>query len=156
MPSQGQVVTRIAIQANEAQHECRRDSGHDGRAAVVTRITAALMLGFIRLYCGPCHDLGLAWHLQCVGCDNKILWASVGLSLGLIGTCWSSLVDAGLVSIWRERSAEPIMMAGKLHSEVRNVQVFGTFWRNPTPKECRQSDFWRLDSICRCNTIGGF
>ena len=48
----------------------------------------ALPLGFIRLYCGPCHDLGLAWHLQCVGCDKKILWPSVGLSLGLIGTCW--------------------------------------------------------------------
>ena len=62
--------------------------GLDGRRAVVTRIAAALMLGFIRLYCGPCHDLSLAWHLQCVGCDKKILWPSVGLSLGLIGTCW--------------------------------------------------------------------
>ena len=59
-----------------------------GRTAVVTKITAALMLGFIRLYCGPCHDLSLAWHLQCVWCDKKILWPSVGLSLGLIGTCW--------------------------------------------------------------------
>ena len=39
----------------------------------VTKITAALMLGFIRLYCGPCHDLSLAWHLQCVGCDKKNL-----------------------------------------------------------------------------------
>ena len=34
MPSQAQFVTRAAIQANEAQHECRRNSGHDGPAAV--------------------------------------------------------------------------------------------------------------------------
>ncbi len=66
----------------------RRRRGLDGRRAVVTRITAALMLGLLRLYCGPHHDLTLACHLQCVGCDKKILWPSVGLSLGLIGTCW--------------------------------------------------------------------
>src|ERR1035437_3961114 len=66
----------------------RRRRGIDGRRAVVTRITAALMPGFIRFYCGRCHDLSLAWHLQCVGCDKKILWPSVGLSLGLIGTWW--------------------------------------------------------------------
>jgi hypothetical protein len=34
MPSQAQVVTGTVIQANEAQHECRRNSGHDGTAAV--------------------------------------------------------------------------------------------------------------------------
>jgi len=39
-------------------------------------------------FSGPYHDLSLAQHLQCVGCDKKILWPSVGLSLGLIGTCW--------------------------------------------------------------------
>ena len=53
----------------------RHRRGLEGRIAIVTRITTALMLGFIRLYCSPSHDLGLAWHLQCVGCDKKILWA---------------------------------------------------------------------------------
>jgi hypothetical protein len=68
----------------------RRRRGLDGRRAVVTRIRAALLL---QHHCGRCHGLGLAWlglawHLQCVGCDKKITWPSVGLSLGLIGTCW--------------------------------------------------------------------
>ena len=34
MPSQAQVVKRTAIQANEAQHERCRNSGHDGPEAV--------------------------------------------------------------------------------------------------------------------------
>jgi hypothetical protein len=37
------------------------------------------------------------------------------------------LVDVGLVGIWRERSAKPIMMAGKLRAEVRNAQVLELF-----------------------------
>ena len=67
------------------------------------------------------------WQLQCLGCDKKILWPSVGLQSGPLGTCWSSLVDVGLVGIWRERSAKPIMMAGKLRAEVRNAQVLELF-----------------------------
>ena len=35
------------------------------------------------------------------------------------------LVDVGLVGIWRERSAKPIMTAGKLRAEVRNIELFG-------------------------------
>ena len=70
----------------------RHRRGLEGRIAIVTRITTALMLGFIRLYCCSYHDLSLAQHLQCVGCDKKITWPFVGLLLGLIGTCWYSLV----------------------------------------------------------------
>ena len=94
----------------------RWSRGLDGRSAVVTRITAALMLAFIRLYCGPCHDLSLAWHLQCVGCDKNILWPSVGLQLGFIGTGWSSLALLGK-TIHRQdlteevRAAESILQA---------------------------------------------
>jgi len=95
----------------------RRRRGLDGRRAVVTRITAALMLAFIRLYCGPCHDLSLAWHLQCVGCDKNILWYSIGRSLGLVVTCWSSLVLLGKTIHRRDlteevRAAESILRAG--------------------------------------------
>ena len=78
-------------------------------------------------FSGPYHDLSLAQHLQCVWCDKKILCPSVGLQSGPLGTCWSSLVDVGLVGIWRERSAKPIMMAGKLRAEVRNAQVLEPF-----------------------------
>ena len=86
MPSQFREGARRSRLLHRKAARGRR--GLDGRRAVVTRFTAALLLGFIRLYCGSCHDLSLAWHLQCVGCDKKILWPSVGLSLGLIGTCW--------------------------------------------------------------------
>jgi hypothetical protein len=37
-------------------------------------------------------------HLQCVGCDRKILWPSVGLQLDLSGASWSSL---GLSAFWK-------------------------------------------------------
>jgi hypothetical protein len=72
----------------------------------VTRITAALMLGFIRLYYGPRYDLSFAWHLQCVGCDKKILWPYVGLSLGVIVTCWYSLVSLVCVGFWQKESVK--------------------------------------------------
>jgi len=56
------------------------------------------------------------WHLQCVGCDRKILWPSVGLQLGLIGTRWSSLVSLGKMIHQRDwtgavRVAESILQA---------------------------------------------
>ena len=41
------------------------------------------------------HALIRIRHLQCVGCDKKILWTSVGLQSGLIGTGWSSLALLG-------------------------------------------------------------
>jgi hypothetical protein len=86
MPSQFREGARRSRLTDREAARHRR--GFDGRRAVVTRFIGALPLGFIRLYCGLCHDLALVWHLQCVGCDKNILWPSVGLSLGLIGTCW--------------------------------------------------------------------
>jgi hypothetical protein len=56
-------------------------------------------------------------HLQCVGCDKKILWPSVGLQSGLIGTGWSSLASLGKM-IHRQylteevRAAESILRPG--------------------------------------------
>jgi hypothetical protein len=47
------------------------------------------------------------WHLQCVGCDKKILWPSVGLQSGLIGTGWSSLALLG-EKIHRQYLAEEV------------------------------------------------
>jgi hypothetical protein len=58
---------------------------------------------------GHRHDL----HLQCVGCDKKITWPFVGLLLGLIGTCWYSLVSLDLVGTWwllAETAIKPIIM----------------------------------------------
>ena len=55
-------------------------------------------------------------HLQCVGCDRKNLWLSVGLQLELIGTRWSSLASLGK-KIHRQhlteevRGAESILQA---------------------------------------------
>jgi Gp49-like protein DUF891 len=66
----------------------RRRRGLEGRIAIVTRITAALRPDFTRLYCSPDHYLSLAQHLQCVGCDKKILLAFCWPIVGLIGTCW--------------------------------------------------------------------
>src|ERR1019366_10302717 len=96
MPSQFREGARRSRLIDRKAARRRRDL--DGRNAIVTRITAALPLDFTRLYCCPSYyDLSLAQHLQCVGCARKNLWASVGLSLGLIGTCWYSLVSLGLV-----------------------------------------------------------
>lgn len=50
----------------------RRRRGLDGRNAVVTRIAAALPLGFIRLYCGRCHDLSLPGNFSACGVQTKI------------------------------------------------------------------------------------
>jgi hypothetical protein len=107
----------------------RRRRGLDGRGAVVTRITAALMLGFIGLYYGPRYDLSLVWHLQCVGCDKKILWPSVGLSLGLIGTCWYSLASLVCVSFWRERPSKLASWAETFCAGV-NISRFERFCRS--------------------------
>jgi len=62
------------------------------------------------------HALFRIRHLQCVGCDKKILWPSVGLQSGLIGTGWSSLALLGK-KIHRQdlteevRAAESILQA---------------------------------------------
>jgi hypothetical protein len=67
---------------------------------------------FPNIYRAPCR----LRHLQCVGCDKKILWPSVGLQSGLIGTGWSSLVLLGK-KIHRQdlteevRAAESILQA---------------------------------------------
>jgi hypothetical protein len=49
-------------------------------------------------------------HLQCVGCDRKILWPSVGLQLGFVGAGWSSL---GLLAFWK---CNPKKTASRLRS----------------------------------------
>jgi hypothetical protein len=62
------------------------------------------------------HALIRIRHLQCVGCDKKILWYSIGRSLGLVGTGWSSLALLGK-NIHRQglteevRAAESILQA---------------------------------------------
>lgn len=55
-------------------------------------------------------------RLQCVGCDKKFLWPSVGLQSGLIGTGWSSLALLGKkvhrLDLTEEvRAAESILQA---------------------------------------------
>jgi hypothetical protein len=51
----------------------------------------------MRLAYRPYCRLGMAWQLQCVGCDKNYLWYSVGLPLaslvraGLRWACWYSL-----------------------------------------------------------------
>ena len=96
--------------------------GLDGRRAVVARIYRGAPAG---LHCGRCHDLSLAWHLQCVGCDKKNLWPSVGLSLGLIGTCWYFF---GLIgSRWYV-----VAFGGNGHqTDHRGLRSFAPGWASP-------------------------
>ena len=64
MPSQFREGARRSRLMDRKAVRRRRDL--DGRIAIVTRIAAALPLGFIRSNWSRYHALSLAWHLQCV------------------------------------------------------------------------------------------
>ena len=84
----------------------RRRRGLDGRGAVVTRITAALMLGFIRLYYGPRYDLSLLGIFSAWGVTRKLLGLLLAYHWGLLvrlGISLVSLVSLVRGGFWQKR-----------------------------------------------------
>ena len=71
-----------------------------------------------------------------MGCDKKILWPSVGLQSGLIGTGWSSLALLGK-KIHRQDLTEEVRAKNSLKcetisisgTELRVTPVFYAYWR---------------------------
>jgi hypothetical protein len=134
MPSQGQVVTPTSIQANEAQHECCRNSGHDGTAAVkaAPAARAASRSGsldcFVRREVGPACAQRAAMLISDGGfCFAQPPAVGKRSTAGEIDTRFSSQVNGEPPSQSATSGSGLLRNASKCSEPLRNVLLGMTY-----------------------------